>query len=122
VGFVVVVTVEFGLVVVAAAAAAVETGRIVVAFGFVAETFDSDSVAEETVDSYSAAKIGSSASVAQTVHVARVVDIAEPRFVIGIAEFEESFVRIAVVGVVGVGYCPDWHWGLIQIGHAIARV
>lgn len=61
-------------------------------------------------------------SVAETADAERVVDIAEPKSEIGIVEFEESFVRIAVVEVVAVGYCLDWHWDLIQTGRAIARV
>jgi len=61
-------------------------------------------------------------SVVRTVDVEQVVvDIAEPRFVTGIAEPVGNFEGM-LVEVVVAGYFLDWHWDSIQIVRVFARV
>jgi hypothetical protein len=77
----------------------------------------------ETVGSCFVGRIVGFVSVVRTVDVEQVVvDIAEPRFVTGIAEPVGNFEGMVVVEVVVAGYLLDWHWDSIQIGRVFATV
>jgi hypothetical protein len=97
---------------------------IVVVFGFVVvvETVGFDWVVVGTVGSCFVGRIVGFVFVGRTVDVEQVVvDIAEPRFVTGIAEPVGNFEGMVVVEVAVAGYFLDWHWDSIQIGRVFAR-